>query len=208
MKTGDEHIAALDTVQKLSFLSNDLIVSFNTGSSDGELHIGTATSVPTIQVTTTGTRIYISGSEQEAEYAEAKAVKSDSAVYIQDGDITISSADDGIKSEISIEINGGTLLINNSVEGLEAPFITINDGDVHIFSSDDCINTTFGTGSEWDDGSLMTINGGYVVVNTSAGDGLDSNGDILITGGTTIVHGPPMAPEVGMDYNGSCNVNF
>ncbi len=60
-------------------------------------------------------------------------MKSDSAVYIQDGDITISSADDGIKSEISIEINGGTLLINNSVEGLEAPYITINDGDVHIF---------------------------------------------------------------------------
>jgi trimeric autotransporter adhesin len=209
----DAYVATCLTADGNIYLEGGSLTTSSSGSagkglsSDGELHIGTATSVPTIQVTTTGTRIYISGSGQEAEYAEAKAVKSDSAVYIQDGDITISSADDGIKSEISIEINGGTLLINNSVEGLEAPYITINDGDVHIFSSDDCINTTFGTGSEWDDGSLMTINGGYVVVNTSAGDGLDSNGDILITGGTTIVHGPPMAPEVGMDYNGSCNVN-
>jgi len=46
-----------------------------------------------------------------------------------------------------------------------------------------------------------------LVVSTSGGDGLDSNGNILFTGGTTIVHGPPSSPEVGMDYNGTCNMN-
>jgi len=176
-------------------------------SSDRDLTIGNEASSPTIQITTTGTKIFISGSGQNAQYAEAKAVKSDSAVLINNGTITIASADDGIKSETSITINNAVLTISNSVEGLEAPYITINSGNVHVFSSDDCINTTFGTGGEWDDGSLMTFNGGYVSVSATTGDGLDSNGDILFTGGTILVHGPQNAPEVGMDFNGSCNMN-
>lgn len=35
MKNGDEHITALEPVQKLSFLSEELIITYNTGSSDG-----------------------------------------------------------------------------------------------------------------------------------------------------------------------------
>jgi trimeric autotransporter adhesin len=176
-------------------------------SVDGTLTIGTAAASPTIHITTTGTRIHISGSGNNAVYAEAKAVKSDGAVVINNGAITIGSADDGIKSETSITISTATVNITNSVEGIEAPYITINSGTVDAHSTDDCFNATFGNGGEQDDGSLLTINGGNVVLNTTGGDGLDSNGDILITGGTTIVHGPPSAPEVGMDYNGTCNVN-
>ncbi|MBP6977371.1 MAG: carbohydrate-binding domain-containing protein [Bacteroidales bacterium] len=176
-------------------------------STDGSLTIGTASLSPTIHITTTGARIYISGSGQNANYAEAKAVKSDSDVLINNGNIIILSADDGIKSETSIEINNALITINNSVEGLEAPYITIHSGNVHILSSDDCINTTFGNGGEGDDGSLLTISGGRVVVNTTGGDGLDGNGDMLFTGGTIIVHGPPNDPEMGMDYNGTCNMD-
>lgn len=176
-------------------------------SCDSELLVGTATTSPVIQITTTGSTIYISGSGNNASYAEAKAVKSDGDATIENGTITISSADDGIKSETAVTINGGVININNSVEGIEAPFITLNEGDVHITSTDDCINATFGNGGETNDGSLFKVTGGYLAVNTTGGDGLDSNGDILMTGGTVVVHGPPSAPEVGMDYNGSCNVN-
>lgn len=176
-------------------------------SCDGALSIGTTTSSPNIAVTTTGSKILISGSGSNATYAEAKAIKSDGDVLINNGIITLNSADDGIKSETSITINGGELNINNSIEGIEAPYITLNGGTTHVTSSDDCINATFGNGGEFDDGSLFTVNNGYLAVNTTGGDGLDSNGDILIAGGTVIVHGPPSNPEVGMDYNGSCNVN-
>lgn len=176
-------------------------------STDGLLTIGTSENAPEIQLTTTGTRILVSGSGQNANYAEAKAVKSDDAILIEKGVITISSADDGIKSETSITINDATVNITGSEEGLEAPFITINGGNVHVHADDDGINSTFGTGGEQNDGSLLTVNGGWTVVNTTGGDGLDANGNIIINGGTVIVHGPPGNPEVGMDFNGSCNVN-
>jgi hypothetical protein len=194
-------------------ISGGTITTSNSGSGgkgfsgDRFLTIGTATSSPTIQVTTTGTKILISGFGSSANYAEAKSIKCDSTITIDNGTITIASADDGIKSNYSIIFNHGTLTINNSVEGFEAPYITINDGQIKIKASDDGINATFGIDGENDDGSLLKVTGGNVVVSTTPGDGLDSNGDILMTGGTVIVHGPQQAPEVGMDYNGQCNVN-
>ncbi len=133
-------------------------------SVDGTLTIGTAATSPTIHTTTTGTRIHISGSGNNAVYAEAKAVKSDGAVLINNGAITIGSADDGIKSETSITINTATVTITNSGEGLEAPYITINSGTVDTHSTDDCFNATFGNGGEQDDGSLLTINGGQCCI--------------------------------------------
>ena len=45
----------------------------------------------------------------------------------------------------------------------------------------------------------LIINGGTLKV-TAEGDGLDSNGDILITGGTTIVCGPTSADNGSLDY--------
>lgn len=176
-------------------------------SADGILTIGGINSSPIINCTTTGSKVVISGSGNNATYAEAKAISCDNNVKIDNGTITISSADDGIKSKTAIDVNNGSLNITNSVEGFEAPFITFNSGNINVKASDDCINATFGNGGEANDGSHLKINGGTLVVNTSGGDGLDSNGNITFTGGTTIVHGPPSAPEVGMDYNGICNVN-
>ncbi len=176
-------------------------------SSNGAMIIGSELSAATVQVTTTGTRIHISGSGGNARYAEAKAIRCDSAITVTNVNLTIASSDDALKSETAIEIHSGNIIVTNSVEGIEAPFITVNDGTIRVTASDDCINSTFGIDGEFDDGSLLTINGGYLVINALAGDGFDCNGDLLITGGTTIIHGPPSQPEVGMDYNGSCNVD-
>jgi len=176
-------------------------------STTGTVTIGDATGAPTVNLTTTGAKLFISGSGQNAQYAEAKAIKSDGAIAINNGTITIASADDGMKSETSVTINIATVLITTSIEGIEAPYITVNSGNVNVKASDDCYNATFGNGGENDDGSLLSFNGGYIVANTTGGDGLDSNGDMAISGGTIIVHGPPSAPEVGMDYNGTCNVS-
>ena len=174
---------------------------------DNSLTIGNSKSSPTIHITTTGARLLVSGWGNSANYAEAKAIKVDADVVIDNGDITINSADDGIKALNSITINNCTLNILNSYEGVEAPFITFNGGNTHIKSSDDCINSTFGYGGEPNDGSLLTINDGYIMTSSTGGDGIDCNGNMLMTGGTVVIHGPPQWPEVGLDYNGVCNVN-
>jgi trimeric autotransporter adhesin len=171
------------------------------------LTIGTFDSSPTVSITTTGTKVHISGSGQNSQDAEAKAVKVDNTVVINNGVITIASADDGIKTGNSITVNGGDITVSNCYEGFEGPYITINGGTVRVHSSDDAFNATFGNGGENDDNSMLSVTGGYVVLTPQQGDGLDGNGDMHYTGGKIIVHGPQNAPEVGMDYNGTCNMD-
>ena len=49
------------------------------------------------------------------------------------------------------------------------------------------------------DTPLLTIAGGYTVVN-AAGDGLDSNGNIVMTGGVIYVFGPSDNGNGAIDY--------
>lgn len=138
---------------------------------------------------------------------EAKAISSDGAVVINEGTVTVSATDDGIKSEVSVSINGGIVNVSRSTEGIEAPLITINNGNVSVVSTDDCLNATKGTGGESNDGSLLTLAGGTVSLNSSGGDPVDSNGNIIMTGGTVVVQGPPSQPEVALDYNGTFKIS-
>ena len=85
--------------------------------------------------------------------------------------------------------------------------VVINSGRVSVSSSDDGFNATYGNGGEQNDGSQLSINGGYCYLSASEGDPVDSNGNISIAGGTTVVHGPRSDPEVGMDVNGSCIIS-
>jgi trimeric autotransporter adhesin len=171
-------------------------------TADGKLTVGSAGSTPTVKVTTSGTKFLVSGSD----YTKSKAIKSEGALAIANGTTTITSNDKGLESATSITIGNATVVITQSVEGMEAPFITVNGDSIRIYASDDGFNATKGNGGESNDGSCLTINGGYVYVNTTTGDGLDSNGNIVIAGGKIIVHGPQSNPEVGMDYNGTCSV--
>jgi trimeric autotransporter adhesin len=170
---------------------------------DANLTIGTATTTPTLQITTSGGRVSIGG----GEYAEAKAVSVDSVVTINSGQLTISSSDDAIKSKYRLVVNGGLINITHSVEGLESPNLYLNGGEVRITSSDDGINATYGNDIEGNDGSILNITGSYVYVNAPTGDGIDSNGNLTISGGTVVVHGPPSQPEVGLDVNGTFLMN-
>jgi hypothetical protein len=177
------------------------------GISSCTLTIGNEGGSPVVNITTTGSKITLSGNGQNAESAEAKAIKATGAVVIANGDLIISSADDGIKSAASVTISHANVELVKSVEGIEAPAITVNSGTVSIVASDDAFNATRGNGGESNDGSQLYLNGGNIQVNAPGGDGLDSNGSITMTGGTVVVHGPQSSPEVGMDYNGTCNVN-
>ena len=135
------------------------------------------------------------------------AVHSNGSIIFNGGTFNISSNDDGIHADESVEINNSNVSISKSYEGIESANITVNESNVRIIASDDGFNATEGMAVESNDGSCLTINSGYVYVNTSSGDALDSNGNIVIAGGTVIAHGPSSDPEVGMDYNGTCKVS-
>ncbi len=135
------------------------------------------------------------------------AFNTEGAVLFNGGEFTISSGDDAIHADVSVTINCEIVNILKSYEGIESASITVNKGSISLVSTDDGFNATKGQATESNDGSLLTINGGNIVVNSSAGDAIDSNGNVNITAGTTIVHGPKSAPEVGFDINGTFNVS-
>jgi hypothetical protein len=172
-------------------------------SGDANLVIGSAEAGPTLAISTTGTRITIGG----GEYAEAKGISVDSLITIANGDLTVSTPDDAFKSKTRIVMNGGTVTIPASAEGMEAPFIDITGGVIHLTSTDDGLNATMGNDIEGNDGSLLHISGGYIHLNAANGDGIDSNGNLTIDGGTIVLHGPPAQPEVGLDVNGTFRVD-
>lgn len=135
------------------------------------------------------------------------AIHSNGSVTIDDGTLSVATGDDAVHAETSVTINGGTLNISKSYEAIESASITVNKGNVILVATNDGFNATKGSGGENNDGSTLTLNGGFIVANVSSGDGLDSNGSIVMTGGTVIVHGPQSSPEVAFDFNGTFTVS-
>ena len=118
-------------------------------------------------------------------------------IVIEGGTFTIKAGDDGIHATTSATINGGNLTIT-AAEGIEATQVIINDGSVNIKATDDGINA----GRKSTALSVkIEINGGNVTVAMGSGDtdGIDSNGDLIITGGTIDITG-----QSPFDYDGSC----
>jgi len=139
------------------------------------------------------------------------SLHSNDTVIIRSGNIVLTTEDDGIHADNLIQIDGGIITVENSYEGLEAKDIIINDGEVIINASDDGVNATDGTTETVGRGSMMEggsydfgihIHGGILTIN-SYGDGLDSNGNIWMTGGTLIISGPISNGDGSIDYDGT-----
>lgn len=143
------------------------------------------------------------------------AVHSNDSVTIANGMLEISAGDDGIHADNNFFIEDGNITITQSYEGLEASNLYLKGGTIHIKSTDDGINAAGGADSSSlnrrganmfaSDGSKVIISGGYYVLDSS-GDGLDSNGDIEMTGGTVIIMGPTDDGNGAIDYNGTYNI--
>ncbi len=151
--------------------------------------------------------IYISQSTITMDCAD-DTIHSDGTVAIYSGTLTLASGDDGIHAGSKLEISGGDYEITESYEGLEALSITISGGNGSITASDDGLNCNgeeaFGFGgsnqsSDDSSTSLLSITGGTLYVN-AAGDGLDSNGSINMSGGTVLVEGPTDSANGPLDY--------
>ena len=121
-------------------------------------------------------------------------------ITITGGEFVIQVYDDAIHATCQLQIDGGSFDIT-AAEGLEATYIRINDGVIHIQASDDGINAARKSSA-----CVPTVefNGGTVTIVMSAGDtdGVDSNGNIIVNGGTISVTG-----NSTFDYDGAAQFN-
>ena len=122
------------------------------------------------------------------------------SIYIAGGNFVIQVKDDAIHATTLLQIDGGTFEIT-AAEGLEATYIMINGGDIQISASDDGVNAAakssiYTPTFEMNDGTLT------IVMGAGDTDGVDSNGNIVINGGTIDVTG-----QSSFDYDGSATYN-
>lgn len=104
------------------------------------------------------------------------------------------------------EQNNGILNIIAENEGLDSELhLTINGGKINIESGNDGINTN-------EDGiSVTTINGGELTINvtgnTGEGDGIDSNGWLVINGGQVTAAACSDSADAGIDSDMGIYIN-
>ncbi len=117
-----------------------------------------------------------------------------SSLTITGGELTLSAGANAIHADYTLNLgrSGGadsdvTVNIASCEEGLEGATVNIYSGTYSIYSTDDSINAA---NSDLTDYSYeMNIYGGSIYAASTAGDCLDSNGDITITGGTVVALG-------------------
>ena len=122
-------------------------------------------------------------------------------IYISGGSITIQAGDDGIHGTSVVQIDGGEVTVS-AAEGIEGTCIQINGGTIRVTASDDGINAASKSGAYT---AAIIINGGETTVSVGAGDtdGVDSNGNLYMNGGTLDVTGSSTFDYDGIaEYNG------
>ena len=134
-----------------------------------------------LNVTTSGERITVEAGSGggwwpggEGEYANPKAIKADSNLTINSGNITVNCT--------QTQNEGGECIESKAV-------LTINGGNIEAYSKkDDAVNAA----------NQLILNGGNYYVHSDANDGTDCNGTMQINGGFFISNGS-RSPEEGFD---------
>ncbi len=117
-------------------------------------------------------------------------------IYIAGGTFNIDAGDDGIHAVSVLQIDGGTFDIS-AYEGLEATYVQINGGTIVIEGGDDGINAAGKSGAY---STMVEITGGEITITMASGDtdGIDSNGDVIISGGYIDI-----TCNSGVDFDGN-----
>lgn len=165
------------------------ILFLNTYECDGNWSVDTAK--PEVDTGKAGANLVLEGQNVVSGSHVARIYKD------AEGEAKLWKQDGAIYSYMSLNIYGpGSLDLTADNEGLDTELhLTIHGGDIAIRSGNDGINTN-------EDGvSVTTINGGSLRILAglgAEGDGIDSNGYLVINGGTVIAAANPAA-DAGLD---------
>ncbi len=164
-------------------------------SCDGSLMI----SSPSGKGISVNDSLVIYGGELEIEAGDDGINVNEDFVYAGDT-LYIKAGDDAIHADALLQIDGGTINAE-AAEGLEATGICIDDGNITINATDDGINAAQ---KVTDMDVYVEINGGNITIVMGQGDtdGIDSNGDLIINGGTIDITG-----QSACDYDGKAELN-
>ncbi len=127
-------------------------------------------------------------------------------IYLQDGEFTITAGSDGVKASNSLIVNGATINVINSYEGLEARTVDILSGNIKVNADDDGINASDGTPQETQTGVYIAIFGGQIEID-AVGDGIDSNDQLYICGGQIFVNGPTTYKQHAVDWSANGTIS-
>ncbi|MBR6107635.1 MAG: carbohydrate-binding domain-containing protein [Oscillospiraceae bacterium] len=135
----------------------------------------------------------VSGGTVKVNSADDALHANSDIIITGDAVLELAAGDDGIHGDSSVSVGQhANVTISESYEGIESADITVSGGEIRVQASDDGFNASDGSGGGFgmmNGSGELNISGGYVYVNAN-GDGLDSNGNITMTGGTVIVCGP------------------
>ena len=157
-----------------------------------------------------GTSNTVNGSYVEKIYKPDTVQLNDDKTEVEDAK-KLHKYDGAFYSKMSMNVSGGTentgvLTINAENEGLDSELhLTINGGIININSGNDGINTN-------EDGvSVTTVNGGELHINvtgtTGEGDGIDSNGWLVINGGSIRASACAISGDAGIDSDMGIHIN-
>ncbi len=138
------------------------------------------------------------------------AVNAESILNVESGTLEISAGDDALHSDGELNIgadgtDGPSISVTSCYEGLEGTVVNIFSGDIDLHSTDDCINAA---DSDQPNGDFqINITGGSITASTSNGDGFDSNGDLIISGGSVAVWTANAADNEPLDADGTVTIS-
>ena len=150
-----------------------------------------------------GAGMYIINSRDDAVHANG-------SITVYGGFFELASNDDGIHADDSFTLADGSILITESYEGIEGAHLLFSGGKTDVTAIDDGWNAASKAVSAAESGKRkkshnfdITVSGGEHHI-LSSGDAIDSNGNILISGGLIYASSSNEMKEVAIDYPEVC----
>jgi hypothetical protein len=128
------------------------------------------------------------------------------------GTLVITAGDDAVHADHILTVGysdgtGPSITVKSSNEGLEGTVVNLFGGSATVNSTDDAVNAANSDGTFVGvlDYSVNVTGGTWTLV--SSADGLDSNGNVNLLGGTVTIRSASTGGEAGIDYDGQLYVS-